>query len=379
MQMAAAQLNSTRDQIKRLLQEPDSVLWLEDGTEFEGLSFGARKTGFGEVIFNTAMAGYQEVLTDPSYWQQLVVMTYPHQGNYGINPQDDESLGGPKVAGFLVHEQVLEPSNYASTQSLTAYLEKNGIPALTGVDTRSLTLHIRSKGAMRGLILTKEERKKLGSDAAKVFSKYPSFLGRDLIREVTTKKAYWYSEKGTKTVVAVDFGVKLNLLREIANRGARVVVVPATSTAEEILAYKPNGVFLSNGPGDPAEATYAIESVRKLLGKLPVFGVCMGHQILGLALGGKTFKMKFGHRGVNQPVLNKSAKTVEISSHNHGFAVDPKSLPNGVVVTHENLNDGTCEGLECVAKNAFSVQYHPESAPGPHDSDYLFDRFVATL
>lgn len=357
----------------------DSVLWLEDGTEFHGWAFGKRRTGFGEVIFNTAMAGYQEVLTDTSYWEQLVVMTYPHQGNYGINEIDDESVGGPKVAGFIVAEQVVRPSNHTSRQSLSEYLEKHGIPGLSGIDTRALTLHLRSKGAMRGLILSFDERQKLGNDAAKVFAKYPSFLGRDLIREVTTKKAYWFSETGKKTVVAVDFGVKLNLLREIAGRDAKVVVVPATSTAEEILSYKPDGVFLSNGPGDPAEATYAIKAVRELLGKKPVFGVCMGHQILGLALGGKTFKMKFGHRGVNQPVLNKNGRNVEISSHNHGFAVDPKSLPSEVSVTHENLNDGTCEGLECKTKNAFSVQYHPESAPGPHDSSYLFDQFVSRL
>lgn len=361
------------------LKEPDSVLWLEDGTEFSGWAFGSRKTGFGEVIFNTAMAGYQEVLTDTSYWQQLVVMTYPHQGNYGVNEIDDESLGGPKVAGFIVHEHVPNYSNHTARQALCDYLEKHGVPGLSGVDTRALTLHIRSKGAMRGLILTKEERAKLGADASKVFAKYPSFAGRDLILEVTTKKPYWFSEKGSKTIVALDFGVKLNLLRELASRDAKVVVLPANATLEDILSYKPDGVFLSNGPGDPSEAVYAIDTVKKLLGKKPVFGVCMGHQILGLALGGKTFKMKFGHRGVNQPVLNVGSRAVEISSHNHGFAVDAKSLPKGVKVTHENLNDGCCEGLECEEKNAFSVQYHPESAPGPHDSSYLFDRFVKML
>jgi carbamoyl-phosphate synthase small subunit len=367
------------DRASEALREHDGVLWLEDGSEFPGWLYGARRTGFGEVIFNTAMAGYQEVLTDPSYWQQLVVMTYPHQGNYGINAIDDESRGGPKVAGFIVHEQVPIPSNHASRESLVAYLEKNGIPGLSGVDTRKLTLHIRSKGAMRGLILSLEERAKLGADPGKVFAGYPTFLGRDLIKEVTTEKPYWFSEKGKKTVVAVDFGVKLNLLREIAARDAKVVVVPATATADEILSYKPDGVFLSNGPGDPAEATYAIGAVKKLLGRKPIFGVCMGHQILGIALGGKTFKMKFGHRGVNQPVLNVGEKSVEISSHNHGFAVDPGSLPKSVAVTHWNLNDGTCEGLESEEKNAFSVQYHPESAPGPHDSDYLFDKFISRL
>jgi carbamoyl-phosphate synthase small subunit len=365
--------------ILKQIEPHDSVLWLEDGSEFTGWAFGGRTTGFGEVVFNTAMAGYQEVLTDPSYWQQLVVMTYPHQGNYGINDLDDESNGGPKVAGFVVHELVSRPSNHASLRSLPAYLEKHGIPGISGVDTRALTLHIRSKGAMRGLILSLGERAKLGKDAAKVFAKYPRYEGRDLIAEVTTKKPYWFSDKGGKTAVAVDFGVKLNLLRELARRGVKVMVVPATSTAEQILSYKPDGIFLSNGPGDPSLATYAVAAVKELLGKKPIFGVCMGHQILGLALGGKTFKMKFGHRGVNQPVLNVENRAVEISSHNHGFAVDADSLPAGVLVTHRNLNDGVCEGLEAAGRNAFSVQYHPESAPGPHDSDYLFDKFVAKL
>lgn len=362
-----------------VLKDFDSVLLLEDGTEFAGWAFGKRATGFGEVIFNTAMTGYQEVLTDPSYWQQLVVMTYPHQGNYGINDEDNESLGGPKVGGFIVHEHVPNHSNYTAKHALCDYLEKHGIAGLSGVDTRTLTLHIRSKGAMRGLVLSNAERQKLGNDVKAIFSKYPSFSGRDLILEVTTKKPYWYAETGAKTIVALDFGVKTNLLRELANRGAKVVVLPATATAKEVMSYNPDGVFLSNGPGDPSEATYAVKTVVELLGKKPVFGVCMGHQILGLALGGKTFKMKFGHRGVNQPVLNVTTKSVEISSHNHGFAVDPTSLPKSVKVTHENLNDGTCEGLECLEKNAFSVQYHPESAPGPHDSDYLFDRFVKML
>ncbi|MEW6058302.1 MAG: glutamine-hydrolyzing carbamoyl-phosphate synthase small subunit [Bdellovibrionota bacterium] len=361
------------------LKPHDSVLWLEDGTEFTGWAFGKQTQGFGEVIFNTAMTGYQEVLSDPSYWQQLVVMTYPHQGNYGLNDQDEESRGGAKVAGFIVHEQVKRPSNFTSKQSLHDYLEKHGVPGLSGVDTRKLTLHIRSKGAMRGLILSFEQKRALGHDASKVFKKYPSFLGRDLIKEITTKQPYWFSEAGSKTVVVLDFGVKLNLLRELAAREAKVVVLPAASSVEDILKYKPDGVFLSNGPGDPAEATYAIDSVRALLGKKPVFGVCMGHQILGLALGGKTFKMKFGHRGVNQPVLNIATKAVEISSHNHGFAVDPDSLPQEVTITHRNLNDGTCEGLECKSQKAFSVQYHPESAPGPHDSAYLFDRFIQML
>ncbi len=365
--------------IKDFLKEPDAVLLCEDGTEFWGYRFGSTKKGFGEVIFNTAMCGYQEVLTDTSYHQQIVAMTYPHQGNYGLNSDDDESVGGPKVSGFIVVEDTLKPSNFTSKLSLQTYLEKYDIPALFGIDTRKLTLHLRSKGAMRGLILSKKERQEIGKDIEKTFSRYPSFLGRDLIREVTTKKPYWYSKEGTKIVVALDFGIKTNLLRELKNRGCRIAVLPATATTIEIEEYKPDGIFLSNGPGDPATAIYAIQTVQNLLGKKPIFGVCMGHQIMALALGGKTYKMKFGHRGVNQPVFNLDKKTVEISSHNHGFAVDADSLPKSVRMTHINLNDKTCEGLECVEKKAFSVQYHPESAPGPHDSEYLFDRFVGMM
>lgn len=356
--------------------QPDSVLLLEDGTEFLGKAFGYQKAAFGEVVFNTSLCGYQEVLTDPSYWQQLVVMTYPHQGNYGINEADEESVGGPKVAGFIVREHIEQPSNFLSKMSLHEYLKQYNIPALSRVDTRALTLHIRDKGAMRGLILSLDERKRQGSDITKIFASYPSFLGRDLIKEVTTKQPYWFSENGEKTVVAIDYGVKLNLLRELALRGLKIVVVPATMLAQDILQYEPDGIFLSNGPGDPAAATYAISTVRNLLGKKPIFGVCMGHQILAHALGAKTYKMKFGHRGVNQPVLRLATKQVEISSHNHGYAVDTHRLPSTVKITHLNLNDQTCEGLECEQYKAFSVQYHPEAAPGPHDSSYLFDRFT---
>ncbi len=360
-----------------LLKKPkDAVLVLEDGKEFWGWSVGANQTGFGEVIFNTAHCGYQEVLTDPSYYLQLVVMTYPHQGNYGITEADNESLEGPRVAGFIMHEICETPSNFESTQSLPDYLKKNKIPALSGIDTRILTLHIRSKGALRGFILSAEEFKKFD---LKTFDKQMKFENQDLISKVTTKKPYWFSQEGKKTVVAVDFGIKQNLLRNLKERDCKVLVVPATTTAQEILNQNPDGVFLSNGPGDPQAATYAIETVKNLLGKKPIFGVCMGHQILALALGAKTYKMKFGHRGVNQPVLNMIDKKVEISSHNHGFSVDSNSLPKGVELTHKNLNDSTCEGLQSTAHNAFSVQYHPESAPGPHDSDYLFDKFVKTL
>lgn len=358
--------------------EKKGVLLLEDATEFNGVLFGSGTRGFGEVVFNTGMSGYQEVLTDPSYWQQLVVMTYPHQGNYGLNARDIESEGGPKVGGFIVQECEPHPSNYESKESLNDYLAKYGTPGIRGIDTRALTVHIRSKGAMRGLILSQEERAAI-KNVASEFAKYPKFEGRDLILEVTTQKPYWFSEKGRKTVAVLDFGIKLNLLRELERRDCKIVVLPAKTSAEEVMKYRPDGIFLSNGPGDPAMATYAIESVKKLLGTKPLFGVCMGHQILGLALGGQTYKMKFGHRGVNQPVRNEQSGRVEISSHNHGFAVDARTLPANVTVTHRNLNDDTCEGIECLEKKAFSVQYHPESAPGPHDSDYLFDRFLSMI
>lgn len=360
------------------MNEIEGVLLLEDGTEFTGTLFGSCERGFGEVVFNTGMCGYQEILTDPSYWQQLVVMTYPHQGNYGVNSEDIESIGKPKVGGFIVCELEKYPSNFQSEESLESYLRRNDISGLSSVDTRSLTIHIRSRGAMRGLILSGKEREAI-KDVKAEFSKYPLFEGRDLILEVTTKKPYWFSEKGKKTIVVLDFGVKLNLLRELAARDCKIVVIPANSTSAEIAKYNPDGVFLSNGPGDPATASYAISTVKDILGKKPIFGVCMGHQILGLALGGRTYKMKFGHRGANQPVSETATGKVEISSHNHGFAIDSASLPSHVKVTHRNLNDDTCEGIECLEKRAFSVQYHPESAPGPHDSSYLFDRFISMV
>jgi len=364
--------------ILKQLKPKDALIWLEDGTEFHGWSFGSKRTGFGEVVFNTAMCGYQEVLTDTSYWQQIVVMTYPHQGNYGINKDDIESLGGPKVSGFVVFEACEEPSNFTSEKTLGAYLQEHGIPGISGVDTRGITLHLRNKGSLRGLILTSEERAKYSS-VNDAFASRPRYEGRDLIGEVTTKKPYWFSETGNQTVVAVDYGVKLNLQREIAARGYKVVVVPANATKEEILKYNPAGVFLSNGPGDPDTVPYSIKTVEELIGKKPIFGVCMGHQILALALGGKTYKMKFGHRGVNHPVKNLKNGTVEVSSQNHGFAVDFASLPTGVEQTHLNMNDSTCAGIDYAAKKCFSVQYHPEASPGPHDSGYLFDRFAELM
>ena len=360
--------------------EPNGVLVLEDGAEFPGICAGAplasgKDLGYGEVVFNTSMTGYQEILTDPSYYGQIVCMTYPHIGNTGINSDDHESS---KIwcAGMVMRALTESESNWRSEIGLNAYLAKLGIPALTQVDTRGLTLHLRKLGVARGLFLPMSER----ATARARLATLPSFEGRDLIREVSTKKVYpWGSGADGRHIVAMDFGIKWNLLRHLDRPKTRVTVVPATTTAEEILALKPDGVFLSNGPGDPAAATYAIATIRSLLGKLPIFGVCMGHQLLALALGGKTYKLKFGHRGGNQPVLDHGTGKIEISSHNHGYAVDGDTLPKHVEVTHINLNDKTVEGLAASQFKAFSVQYHPEACPGPHDSHHLFDRFFRAM
>ncbi|HTL12089.1 MAG TPA: glutamine-hydrolyzing carbamoyl-phosphate synthase small subunit [Bdellovibrionota bacterium] len=352
-----------------------------------GRNPAGRDKGYGEVVFNTCMTGYQEVLTDPSYYGQMVVMTVPHIGNTGVNKEDVES-GRPWASGFVVHANCFHASNWRSQSELHSYLLQAGIPGIQGVDTRALTVALRSQGVVRGLILPASE----ASRADGLLALLPSFEGRDLLKEVTTPEAYpWRGDGDTYKapkrpagvrryrVVAVDYGVKWNLLRSLAARGCDLEVVPAQTTADEILKRKPDGVFLSNGPGDPAAATYAVEAVRGVLGKVPVFGVCMGHQILSLALGGKTYKLKFGHHGGNQPVLDKRTGKVEISSQNHGYAVDPRSLPQDVEVTHVNLNDRTVEGLAAPHKRAFSVQYHPEASPGPQDSDYLFDEFITQM
>jgi carbamoyl-phosphate synthase small subunit len=376
------------------VSEKKAVLILEDGAEFEGYSFGAplsreagkartdgsgpfKDRGYGEVVFNTSMTGYQEILTDPSYYGQMVCMTYPHIGNTGVNIEDPESKG-LWGAGLIVHELCDEPSNWRSSESLDAYLKKHDIPGVFGVDTRALTRHLRSRGVVRGIMLAHEER----GNARQLLAELPGFEGRDLIGEVTTREAYrWKSTVKSSgpfkyRVVAMDFGVKWNLLRSLEEQGCEIDVVPANAKAEDILARKPDGVFLSNGPGDPAAAPYAAKTVAQLVGKVPIFGVCMGHQILALAVGGKTYKLKFGHRGGNQPVLDRSMDRVEISSHNHGYAVDGNSLPPNVQVTHINLNDKTVEGMAIPDAKAFSVQYHPEACPGPHDSVALFERFV---
>ncbi len=378
------------------------VLVLEDpahpeGLVFEGELIGApisreillksnrdREGGFGEVVFNTAMTGYQEILTDPSYYGQMVVMTYPHIGNTGVNFEDPESAH-PWASGLIVHEFSDRPSNWRSQGTLDHYLKEHGIPGLTGIDTRALTRYLRSRGVLRGVILPADELKY----AMPLLKELPQFEGRDLISEVTTKEAYHWPDPACRDatppfkklykVVTVDFGVKWNSLRSLSDRGCDVTVVPAQTTAAEILKMKPDGVFLSNGPGDPAAAPYAAEMARGLLGRVPLFGICMGHQILGIALGAKTFKLKFGHRGANQPVFNQWHKQVEISSQNHGYAVDPTTLPPEAEVSHIHLNDQTCAGMVVRTKRAFSVQYHPESCPGPHDSQNLFDVFIEMM
>jgi carbamoyl-phosphate synthase small subunit len=359
--------------------QDDGVILLENGLCLEGTLFGNKDTiAFGELCFNTSMTGVEEILTDPSYTNQIVVMTYPEQGNTGINFNDHESDLGFCASSVVVHSLTHIPSNYESKESLEDFLVRHNKVGIYGVDTRLLTLMIRNQGALHALIISKEKKENLLKEQGldELFKKFPSYGSEDLILKVSTKKTYVLNEEGKKTIVVYDFGVKKSLLNNLISRGAKLIVVPANTSAEEVLRLNPDGVFLSNGPGDPQVASYAVESIKKIIGKKPIFGVCMGHQLLALALGGKTKKMKFGHRGGNQPVLNLSTKKVEISSHNHGYEVDFSSLPSGVRLTHVNLNDGCCEGIDFQEKKVFSVQYHPEGAPGPHDSKYLFDKFM---
>ncbi len=366
-----------------------AILLLEDGTVFEGRSFGAKGQKCGEVVFNTSMSGYQEILTDPSYHEQIVTMTYPLIGNYGTNDEDWESRK-LFVSGFIVKENCDYPSNWRNGQSLSDYLAKHKVVGLEGIDTRKLVKHIRSEGAMKGIISSDE------FDITKLKEKldeYPGLVGRDIVKDVTAKKAYAWSEgvvdvlsdekvklKKKYKVVTLDFGVKQNILRCLCSEGCDVIVVPVATSADEILAMKPDGVFLSNGPGDPAPVTYAIETVKELLGKVPIFGICLGHQILSLALGGTTYKLKFGHRGANHPVKNLGTSAIEITSQNHGFCVDLDSMKDtDVELTHMNLNDNTLEGVRSKKLKAFAVQYHPEASPGPHDSHYLFGEFIKLM
>lgn len=355
-----------------------AILVLEDGRTFEGASFGADGEAFGEMVFNTSMSGYQEILTDPSYAGQIVAMTYPLIGNYGVNEEDVESRR-PWVEGFVVREASRVRSNFRSTKSLQDYLAENHIVGIEQIDTRALVRHIRDKGAMRAGISTIE------TDANALLEKVlasPEMANRELASVVTVDDDYSYPASDTEKyhVVAYDFGVKTNSLREFAKFGCRITVVPAETTADEVLALQPDGIFLSNGPGDPASMTTVVDQIKKLAAsQKPMFGICLGHQLIGEAFGGKTYKLKFGHRGGNQPIKDLTTGKIEITSHNHGFAVDAESLPPDVEVTHINLNDQTVAGLRHKTLPVFSVQYHPESAPGPHDSEYLFERFIELM
>lgn len=363
-----------------------AVLVLEDGSFYAGASFGAEGECFGELVFNTAMTGYQEIITDPSYKGQIVMMTYSEMGNYGVNEEDIESRA-VFLEGLVVKEYSKIYSNWRANNSLSEYLKKHHKPGIEGVDTRALTKLLRTKGAMKALISTVDFDKK---SLLKKVKDSPGLIGRDLVKEVTcagkydwqTAQSQWFNQnpKQQYKIVAIDCGLKYNILRCLNRSGCAVMVVPASTNAAAVLNMKPDGVLLSNGPGDPEPLTEIIITVKNLLGKVPLFGICLGHQILGLALGGKTYKLKFGHHGANHPVKNIHTSKIEITSQNHGFCVDPKTLkPDEVEFTHVNLNDQTNEGMRHKKYPAFSVQYHPEASPGPHDSLYLFDEFVKMM
>jgi carbamoyl-phosphate synthase small subunit len=358
-----------------------AILALEDGTLYEGCSFGREGETTGEVVFNTALCGYQEVLTDPSYAGQIVTMTYPHIGNYGVNLEDTESVR-PQVAGFVVREASTLASSWRASGELHRYLDEAGVVGISEIDTRALTRHLRTVGAQRGVISTLTADRDALVDRARAS---PSMIGRDLAREVTCAEPFRFDlatpRQDPFKVVAYDFGMKQNILRMLAATGCDVTVVPATTPAADVLAQDPDGVFLSNGPGDPEPCTYAIESAREIMERrIPLFGICLGHQILGLACGGRTFKLKFGHRGANHPVKNLATGHVEVTSQNHGFSVDPALFRRPEFeLTHVNLNDHTVEGFRHKELPVVSVQYHPEASPGPHDSHYLFDDFIQLM
>lgn len=369
-----------------------AILALEDGRYFQGTSFGSTGTTTGEICFNTSMTGYQEVITDPSYRGQIVSMTYPQIGNYGINPEDAES-NQPHIRAFVIGELCRTPSNWRSTQPLDTYLDSHGVLGIEGIDTRALTKHLRSLGAMRACVTTELN----AEQAIEAARNAPSMKGMDYVKEVSTPKPYLWSDESRRwtltnvssnqpgpyeelppikhRIVAYDFGIKFNILRRLRQSGFEVEVVNSTTSAAEVLAKNPDGIFLSNGPGDPAALGYIHSELRQLIGKKPIFGICLGNQLLAHAYGGSTFKLKFGHRGGNQPVKDLRTGQISITSQNHGFAVDPDSLPPEIEVTHINLNDQTVEGMRHKTHPVFSVQYHPEAAPGPNDASYLFEEF----
>ena len=354
----------------------DAILALEDGTIFRGRSFGASGERYGEVVFNTSMAGYQEILTDPSYKGQIVAMTYPLIGNYGVNDEDSESRR-PFVEGFVVKEYSKIASSWRSRQTLGDYLKENNIVGIEGIDTRELTMHIRQSGELKAVLSTGDEE---GAALVRKAKGSPGLVGIDLVKEVVAPKSYEWNNRGRYKVVVLDCGIKFNTLRILAKNDCRVLVVPAETGAGEISRLKPDGLLLSNGPGDPAAVPYVVNTVRELLGKFPIFGICLGHQMLGQALGGRTYKLKFGHHGGNHPVKDLKTGKVYITVQNHGFCVDIDSLNRkDIELTHINLNDRTLEGMRHKKLPVFSVQFHPESSPGPHDAGYLFGNFIGMM